>query len=136
MTLTSVSDAGLGDELTVAWEVEPGREVLPANRLPEVTAGGLDDPDRLGAFLDAVRWGTVANADARTLQAPFGSGSVRGTVRDSPAEPSLTLDVTDGLRCALGVLRSLRDEETEAVWRRQRPASAMRTPSGSPCGSS
>jgi len=76
VTLTSVSDDDLGDELTVAWEIEPGREVLPSSRLPEVTAGGLDDPNRLGAFLDAVRWGTVASADTRTLQAPFRSGIV------------------------------------------------------------
>lgn len=47
------------------------------------------------------------------------SRSACGTVRDSPAEPSLTLDVTNGLRYALGVLRSFRDKETEAVWRRQ-----------------
>ncbi|MDQ6783016.1 MAG: DISARM system SNF2-like helicase DrmD, partial [Actinomycetota bacterium] len=72
--LTSVSDDDLGDELTVAWEIEPGREVLPVSRLPEVTAQGIDDPERLGAFLDAVRWGTVATADTTTLQAPFRSG--------------------------------------------------------------
>lgn len=35
---------------------------------------GWDDPQRLGAFLDAVRWGTVTSADTRTLQAPFRSG--------------------------------------------------------------
>ena len=42
-----------------------------------------------------------------------------GTVRYFPAELSLRLDVTNGLRYALEVLRSLRDKETEAVWRRQ-----------------
>ena len=55
VTLTSVSDDDLGDELTVVWEVEPGREVLPETRLPAVTATGWDDPQVLGAFLDAVR---------------------------------------------------------------------------------
>ncbi len=74
VTLTSVSDDDLGEELTLVWEVEPGREVVPANRLPDVTADGWDDPQRLGAFLDAVRWGTVASADTTTLQAPFRSG--------------------------------------------------------------
>lgn len=73
--LTSVSDDDLGEELTLVWEVEPGREVLPASRLPEVTESGWDDPQVLGAFLDAVRWGTVASADSRTLQAPFRSGA-------------------------------------------------------------
>jgi superfamily II DNA or RNA helicase len=72
--LTSVSDDDLGEELTLVWEVEPGREIVPATRLPEVTEEGWDDPQQLGAFLDAVRWGTVASADTRTLQAPFRSG--------------------------------------------------------------
>ncbi|MGH3275257.1 MAG: SNF2-related protein, partial [Streptosporangiaceae bacterium] len=73
--LTSVSDDDLGEGLTLIWEVEPGREIVPATRLPQVTETGWDDPQRLGAFLDAVRWGTVASADTRTLQAPFRSGA-------------------------------------------------------------
>ncbi len=73
--LTSVSDDDLGEDLTLAWEVEPGREILPATRLPQVNATDWDDPQTLGAFLDAVRWGTVASADSRTLQAPFRSGA-------------------------------------------------------------
>lgn len=84
VTLTSVSDDDLGDELTVVWEIEPGREVLPATRLPEVTGTGWDDPEVLGAFLDAVRWGTVASADDQTLQAPFRAGI---TVEDYQLEP-------------------------------------------------
>jgi hypothetical protein len=73
--LTSVSDDDLGEELTLVWEVEPGREIVPATKLPDVTETGWDDPQQLGAFLDAVRWGTVASADTRTLQAPFRSGA-------------------------------------------------------------
>lgn len=73
-TLTSVSDDDLGEELTVVWEVEPGREVLPVSDLPDAGSPPYDDPEVLGAFLDAVRWGTVASADTRTLQAPFRSG--------------------------------------------------------------
>lgn len=84
VTLTSVSDDDLGDELTVAWEIEPGREVLPETRLPAVTADGWDDPQTLGAFLDAVRWGTVASADDHTLQAPFRAGI---TIEDYQLEP-------------------------------------------------
>ena len=72
--LSSVSDDDLGEELTLVWEIEPGREIVPATSLPKVTEDGWDDPQRLGAFLDAVRWGTVASADTRTLQAPFRSG--------------------------------------------------------------
>ena len=74
VTLTSISDDDLGDELTLVWEIEPGRQILPPTELPLLTAGGADAPEHLGAFLDAVRWGTVASADTRTLQAPFRSG--------------------------------------------------------------
>jgi superfamily II DNA or RNA helicase len=84
VTLSSVSDDDLGSELTVAWEVEPGREVLPETRLPQVAVNGWDDPETLGAFLDAVRWGTVASADDRTLQAPFRAGI---TIEDYQLEP-------------------------------------------------
>jgi superfamily II DNA or RNA helicase len=84
VTLTSVSDDDLGSELTVVWEIEPGREVLPETRLPAVTADGWDDPQVLGAFLDAVRWGTVASADDHTLQAPFRAGI---TIEDYQLEP-------------------------------------------------
>ncbi|MBI3688415.1 MAG: DEAD/DEAH box helicase [Actinobacteria bacterium] len=84
VTLASVSDDDLGDELTVVWEIEPGREVVPASQLPEVTETGWDDPQELGAFLDAVRWGTVASADTTTLQAPFRSGI---TIEEYQLEP-------------------------------------------------
>src|SRR5664279_3765233 len=84
VTLASVSDDDLGDELTLVWEVEPGREVLPGTRLPSVTSTGWDDPQVLGAFLDAVRWGTVASADDHTLQAPFRAGI---TIEDYQLEP-------------------------------------------------
>ncbi|WP_432106642.1 DISARM system SNF2-like helicase DrmD [Streptomyces sp. AA1529] len=72
--LQSVADGRFGDTLSVIWEVEPGRRVLPAGSLPDASAGAYDSPSRLAAFLDAVRWSAVASADARTLQAPFRSG--------------------------------------------------------------
>src|SRR5215510_9558697 len=71
--LSSVEDDAYGDELTVFWEVEPGTVVLPKATLPNPSEG-FDDPGRLAAFLDAVRWGAIASADARSLQAPFRSG--------------------------------------------------------------
>lgn len=71
--LSSVEDDAYGDELTVFWEVEPGTVVLPRATLPQPSEG-FDDPGRLAAFLDAVRWGAIASADARALQAPFRSG--------------------------------------------------------------
>jgi len=74
LELTSVSDDDLGQRLDVIWEVEPGRQILPPTTLPAVSDGAFDDPQTLGAFLDAVRWGTVASADTDTLQSPFRSG--------------------------------------------------------------
>lgn len=72
LTLSSVEDDGLGEELTVVWELEPGARVVEKVALPEPT--GFDLPEELDAFLDAVRWGASSSADVRTIQAPFRSG--------------------------------------------------------------
>src|SRR5438270_7829645 len=72
LTLASVEDDGLGEELNVIWELEPGARVVEKVALPDPT--GFDPPDRLDAFLDAVRWGASSSADVRTIQAPFRSG--------------------------------------------------------------
>jgi len=53
LTLASVEDGGLGEELQVIWEIEPGAKVIEKVALPEPT--GFDPPDKLDAFLDAVR---------------------------------------------------------------------------------
>lgn len=74
VSLRSVEDGRYGDRLDVIWEIEPGRRVLPGGSLPEVTPEGFDPPERLAAFLDAIRWSAVASADVKTLQAPFRSG--------------------------------------------------------------
>jgi len=76
LVLQSVEDGRYGESLPVIWEVEPGRRVLPAGSLPEVTSGGFDPPERLAAFLDAVRWSAVTSAEVKTLQAPLRSGVV------------------------------------------------------------
>ena len=72
VSLTSIDDDALGEELQVIWELEPGARSYDQYTLPEVT--GFDQPDRLDAFLDAVRWGAASSADVRALQAPFRSG--------------------------------------------------------------
>jgi SNF2-related domain len=76
LVLQSVEDGRYGESLPVIWEVEPGRRVLPAGSLPDVISGGFDPPERLAAFLDAVRWSAVTSADVKTLQAPLRSGVV------------------------------------------------------------
>ncbi len=74
VSLISVEDDGATDDLDVIWEVEPGAAVLETATLPVPRDGGFDDPSTLAAFLDAVRWGAVASADPKALQAPFRSG--------------------------------------------------------------
>ncbi len=84
VTLQSVEDGEYGRTLDVIWEVEPGRRVLPSGSLPEVVEHGFDPPERLAAFLDAVRWSAVTSADVKTLQAPFRSGVA---IEDYQLEP-------------------------------------------------
>ncbi|MHB8663778.1 MAG: DISARM system SNF2-like helicase DrmD [Acidimicrobiales bacterium] len=82
--LASVEDDALGDELRVIWEIEPGAAVLETATLPRPHLDRFDDPERLDAFLDAVRWGAITSADSRALQAPFRSGI---TIEDYQLDP-------------------------------------------------
>ncbi|MGB8345023.1 MAG: helicase, partial [Ktedonobacteraceae bacterium] len=75
VTLSSVEDDALGEELQVIWEIEPGVSVVERNALP--VPNSFDSPQRLDTFLDAVRWGAVSSADVKALQAPFRSGVER-----------------------------------------------------------
>jgi hypothetical protein len=72
VTLSSIDEDGLGEELEVIWEIEPGAQIIERAGLPSIT--GQDDSNTLDAFLDAVRWGAATNADRGFLQAPFRSG--------------------------------------------------------------
>jgi hypothetical protein len=86
--LSSIEDDALGEELQVIWEIEPGASAFEKVELPEPK--GFDEPARLEAFLDAVRWGAASIADTRQLQSPFRSGiEIESYQLDpSPAEPS------------------------------------------------
>jgi SNF2 family DNA or RNA helicase len=70
--LSSVEDDGLGDQLDVIWELEPGTAVREKPSLP--TPDAFDQPKHLQAFLDAVRWGAISQADDTALQSPFRRG--------------------------------------------------------------
>ncbi len=72
VTLNAIEDDALGESLQVIWELEPGAQISEKVELPEPV--GFDAPQRLDAFLDAVRWGAVTSADFKALQAPFRSG--------------------------------------------------------------
>ena len=70
--LSSIEDDALGEELDVVWELEAGAVCMERSSLPNVTA--FDEPGKLDAFLDAVRWGAVSQADDKSIQSPFRSG--------------------------------------------------------------
>ncbi len=72
ITLSSVEDDALGEELQVIWEIEPGATVTEKNALSVPV--GFDTPHRLDTFLNAVRWGAASSADVKALQSPFRSG--------------------------------------------------------------
>lgn len=89
--MSSLEDDGFGDELTVIWEIESGTQVIPHQELPRPELGRLDPPERLEAFLDAVRWGAVATADSRALQAPFRSGIIIEDYQLDPVVRALSM---------------------------------------------
>ena len=70
--LSSVEDDSPGEELEVIWGLEPSATVQESSSLPDVKE--FDNPKTLDAFLDAVRWGAVSQADDKALQSPFRSG--------------------------------------------------------------
>lgn len=72
ITLASVEDDGLGEELQVVWEIEPGARIIEHTSLPDPV--GFDAPTELDAFLDAVRWGAASTADVKNIQSPFRRG--------------------------------------------------------------
>jgi SNF2 family DNA or RNA helicase len=72
LSLSSIEDDGLGEELQVVWEIEPGAKIVEKVALPQ--PGGFDAPEKLDAFLDAVRWGAASTADLKNIQSPFRSG--------------------------------------------------------------
>ncbi len=74
VTIRSIGEDDQGASAQLVWEVEPQRSVLDEFEIPAPVAGKWDDPARLDAFLRAVRWGSVTNADQDMLEAPYRSG--------------------------------------------------------------
>ena len=76
VTLQSLEEDRMGEELSVIWELEEGNAVLPDRGIPTVpNPDAFDDPNTLGAFVDAVRWGAVTSADPKRYQSPFRTGA-------------------------------------------------------------
>ena len=82
VSLASLDEDASGEELQVIWQLEPGARVFEKAGLPDVT--GWDPIHKFEAFIDAVRWGAVTNADRSFLQAPFRSGI---TIEDYQLDP-------------------------------------------------
>lgn len=85
VTLQSIEEDHYGDEITVIWELEPGRSVVREQGLPTFIDGNhFDAPSTFAAYVDALRWGALTSADSKTLQAPFRSSA---TVEEYQLEP-------------------------------------------------
>lgn len=82
VTVESIDEDSIGEELQVIWELEVGAKILEKAGLP--TISGHDANYKLDAFLDAVRWGAASNADRKFLHAPFRSGI---TIEDYQLDP-------------------------------------------------
>ena len=74
VTLSSVEDDALGEELQVIWEIEPGAITIEKTPLPEPI--GFDTPQRLDTFLNAVRWGAASSADVKRSRPPSAAGLI------------------------------------------------------------
>lgn len=90
LKLSSVEDDAFGEEMELFWELEPGATVQQrAATLPEPT--GFDPPLVLTAFLNAVRWGAISQADDKALQSPFRSGIEIDDYQLDPVVRALTM---------------------------------------------
>ncbi|WP_179701585.1 DISARM system SNF2-like helicase DrmD [Leifsonia naganoensis] len=85
VSLQSIEEDQYGRELTVIWELEPGRSVVREQGLPaKIDPTKFDNPTTFAAYVDALRWGALTSADPKTLQAPFRSSAA---VEDYQLEP-------------------------------------------------
>lgn len=88
--LSSVEDDAFGEEIELFWELEPGATAQQrAATLPKPT--GFDPPLVLTAFLNAVRWGAISQADDKALQSPFRSGIEIDDYQLDPVVRALTM---------------------------------------------
>ena len=96
VTLQSLDEDRMGEELRVVWELEVGNSVVPDRGLPEtISADDFEDPDTLGAFVDAVRWGAVTSADPKAFQSPFRSGATLEPYQLEPLRRALAAPRTN-----------------------------------------
>jgi hypothetical protein len=102
VSLTSLEDDALGEELQVVREIEPGAQVYEREALP--IPKGFDSPRRFDAFLSASRWGAISSADMHTLQgrsaAALTSRHTNLTPRRAILMPRVSLLIADDVSLA------------------------------------
>jgi hypothetical protein len=94
VSLAAIDDDAAGEEARVLWQLEPGARVIERAVLPPFALDRLDDPRKLDAFLDAIRWGAVATADTTQLQSPFRAGIAIEDYQLDPVVRSLRMPRT------------------------------------------
>ncbi|MFC5222051.1 DISARM system SNF2-like helicase DrmD [Bifidobacterium leontopitheci] len=96
VSLQSLEEDRMGEELSVIWELEIGQTVIPSRGLPDViNADSFDDPNRLGAFVDAMRWGAITSADDGKFEAPFRTGANLEPYQLEPLRRAITAPRTN-----------------------------------------
>ena len=96
VTLQSLDEDRMGEELRVVWELEVGHTVLPDQGLPEeITPEGFDNPGTIGALVDAVRWGAITSADPKRFQSPFRAGVALEPYQPEPLRRALAAPRTN-----------------------------------------
>ena len=94
--LLSLDEDRRDEQLRVVWELEVGISVNPAQGLPQgITSQSFDEPGKLAAFVDALRWGAVTSARADRFQAPFWSGAAVEAYQLEPLRRALSAPRTN-----------------------------------------
>ena len=84
VSLQSLEEDRMGEELSVIWELEVGQTIIPSRGLPDVIdVDSFDEPNLLGAFVDAMRWGSATGSATgrgdkqgnKQFEAPFRTGA-------------------------------------------------------------
>ena len=89
VSLVSVDEDSLGENLEVIWQLEPGARVLDRAGLPAIS--GCDDAARLESFLDAVRWGACyEHPMTASASSPAGLGGAGNAAQKATASACVT----------------------------------------------
>ena len=74
LDLVSAEDNSQGEAISLVLRPEVGAQPFDPNDWSLLLRSSFDDPERLGAYLQATEWRTASAADRRLFQAPFRAG--------------------------------------------------------------